>query len=249
MMGRPLKTPKPPPATELKRLARLAAVLTVDPTNAKANAQLSLVVARAARRSDRLARAQAQAQAKAKRESRAKAKVELEAKRESRAQAKVELEALREAKREARASRLAQIEARRAARAQRVATRAKRLDDAAARQERAYLWAQRKAEIADRKANRDPYLREQKRLLEEEPWTLVERQQDIVEIAGRRVVQLRLDTRAALAVSGPDDPETVVEYQRLVKETKSALNSRQYETRRFKRYERIARDFDLKTLV
>lgn len=251
-MSHQLKPPKPPSKAELATIARLAIVVAANPNDARAKARLDALLAKGARRAQRAKRVadqiEARAAAQAKREARAAEKAEAEAlrkaRREARAAEKAELESARKAKRDERAARAAAKVARGFARAQRKAIRERKLILAAQKQEKAYQWALRKAEIADYKANRVPYLREVKRLLAEEPWTLVERQQDIVEIAARRVIRLRLDTRAALAVSGPDDPETILEYQRLVKETKSALNSRQYETRRLKRYEAVAREFD-----
>lgn len=236
-MGRTLKPPRVTKQAEIeaKRMAKLD-----DP------AQIAALAAKAAKRLERAqrfaAQIQRQAELKAKREAKAAAK----ALKDERLAAKAALVAQVESRRKARLNRRAEVELRRQARLERKLAQEAKWAARAEREEKAYQWRQRKAEIADYKANRLAYLNERKRLAKENPWALVLEQEDIVELAYRRKLLLRFDARGAQAVMGADDPETIEEWKRLSKEFKSAHNSWQHEKRKLHKLTYLAREFDEK---
>lgn len=235
-MGRVLKPPRVTKAAELdaKRMAKLT-----DPE------QIATLAAKAQRRLDRAnrfaAQVQRQAELQAKREAQARAK----ALKDERLATQAELQAQAEAKRQARADRLAEIESRRQARLERKLAKEAKWAARAEREEKAYQWRQRKAEIADYKAHRRTYLDEIAELKRTNPWKLVLMQDDVVDLAYRRQLQLKLDARGAKAVMGADDPETVQDWRRAEKAFESAKNSWQHEKRRLKKLTLEARAFDL----
>ena len=224
-MGRLLKPPTTSKAAALEA-AQIAALPTGHPKRA-------VLLERAAHRAERAARFEAQTQRLAQLEAKALAKAQAKAKREASAQRKAGLEARRQARAKKRTEReLAQVQ---------------KMERAGARMDAAYLRSERKREAAVRRENRAArveYEREIKTLLETNPWRLVYQQQDILDIAHRRKTVLIRDERSAKAVMGDDDPETILEWKRMAREAKSAINSWQTEKRKLQHYTLVARAFD-----
>jgi fused signal recognition particle receptor len=212
--------------------------------------KIAALAAKAQRRLERAQRftlqVQRQAELKAKREAKSQAQAQAKALRDERHATKAALEAQRQAKRQARAERLAGIESRRQARLERKLAKEAKWQALAEKEEKAYQWRQRKAEIADYRENRLEYIKERKRLAKENPWALVLEQEDIVDLAYRRKLLLKQDERGARSVVGPDDPETIVEWRRLTKEFRSASSSWQHEKRRLRKLTLEAQAFDVR---
>lgn len=237
-MGRTLKPPRVTKLAEIeaKRMAKLD-----DPVG------IAALALKAQRRLDRAQRFAAQIQRQAELKTKSEAQALAKAAKDERLAAQAARQAQAEAKRQARAERRAEIESRRQARLERKLAKEAKWAARAEREEKAYQWRQRKAEIADYKANRLVYLNERKRLAKENPWALVLEQEDIVELAYRRKTLLRQDERGAKAVMGHDDPETILEWNRLAKEWRSATNSWQHEKRKLHKLTLEARAFDEKS--
>lgn len=234
-MGRTLKPPRVSKLAEIeaKRMAKLD-----DPV------EIAAMALKAQRRLDRAQRFAAQIQRQAELKAKREAQTAAKARKDERLAAKAALESQRQAKRQARLEKRAGVELRRQARLERKLAKEAKWAARAEREEKAYQWRMRKAEIADYKANRLVYLNERKWLAKENPWALVLEQEDIVELAYRRKTLLRQDERGAKAVMGADDPETILEWKRLAKEWRSATNSWQHEKRKLHKLTLAAREFD-----
>lgn len=248
-MGRTLKPPRVSKLAEVeaKRMAKLS-----DPV------QIAVLAAKAQRRLERAKRfadqAQHQIELKAKREARAAAKAlkderlaakaALTAQAQAKRQARAEKRAGIDLRRQARVARRAGVDSRRQARLNRQKEKEEKWVARAEKEEKAYQWRQRKAEIADFKEHRLKYLEERKRLARENPWALVLEQEELVELAYRRKLLLRQDERGAKSVMGADDPETILEWHRLKKGFRSASNSWQHEKRKLLKLTLAAREFD-----